>query len=211
MNPTQGRLADSCDADRGAAAGSGRILPESWPQWLGWLRPAWVIMAVFFWVMEMPHRVGLVGSAWLVGLLLDVAVRRSRWASTGCDSGVRHLSGLALLRAPAACTPLCSRACVVFAAGAASSEVCPAPGSGPGLRSGVELGRAGAPADQLPDLAVSLSGSVPSQVQQVACRVNRLILASGSPRRKGRAAQSRSAWSFEVQRAPGVDETPSAL
>lgn len=46
-------------------------LPETWPQWLGWLRPAWVIMVVFFWVMELPHRVGLV-SAWLVGLLLDV-------------------------------------------------------------------------------------------------------------------------------------------
>jgi rod shape-determining protein MreD len=46
-------------------------LPESWPQWLGWLRPAWVAMVVFFWVMELPHRVGLV-SAWIVGLLLDV-------------------------------------------------------------------------------------------------------------------------------------------
>ncbi len=46
-------------------------LPESWPQWLGWLRPAWVAMVIFFWVMEVPHRVGLV-SAWLVGLVLDV-------------------------------------------------------------------------------------------------------------------------------------------
>lgn len=46
-------------------------LPESWPQWLGWLRPAWVAMVIFFWVMELPHRVGLV-TAWLVGILLDV-------------------------------------------------------------------------------------------------------------------------------------------
>ena len=46
-------------------------LPETWPQWLGWLRPAWVVMVLFFWVMEMPHRVGLV-SAWLTGILLDV-------------------------------------------------------------------------------------------------------------------------------------------
>jgi len=46
-------------------------LPESWPQWLGWGRPAWVAMVVFFWVMELPHRVGLV-SAWVLGLLLDV-------------------------------------------------------------------------------------------------------------------------------------------
>lgn len=46
-------------------------VPESWPQWLGWLRPAWVAMVVFFWVMELPHRVGLV-AAWILGLLLDV-------------------------------------------------------------------------------------------------------------------------------------------
>jgi rod shape-determining protein MreD len=46
-------------------------LPETWPQWLGWLRPAWVVMVLFFWVMELPHRVGLV-SAWLTGILLDV-------------------------------------------------------------------------------------------------------------------------------------------
>ena len=45
-------------------------LPEAWPQWLGWLRPAWVAMVVFFWVMELPHRLGLI-SAWLVGFLLD--------------------------------------------------------------------------------------------------------------------------------------------
>jgi rod shape-determining protein MreD len=46
-------------------------LPESWPQWLGWLRPAWVAMVVFFWVMELPQRMGLV-SAWAIGILLDV-------------------------------------------------------------------------------------------------------------------------------------------
>ncbi len=45
--------------------------PESWPQWLGWLRPAWLAMVVFYWVMELPHRLGLI-SAWVIGLLLDV-------------------------------------------------------------------------------------------------------------------------------------------
>ena len=35
-------------------------LPESWPQWLGWLRPAWVMLVVFFWVMQVPHRIGLI-------------------------------------------------------------------------------------------------------------------------------------------------------
>ena len=46
-------------------------LPESWPQWLGWLRPSWVALVVFFWVMELPERIGLV-AVWLLGLLLDV-------------------------------------------------------------------------------------------------------------------------------------------
>lgn len=45
--------------------------PESWPQWLSWLRPAWLAMVVFYWVMELPHRLGLI-SAWVIGLLLDV-------------------------------------------------------------------------------------------------------------------------------------------
>lgn len=46
-------------------------LPESWPQWLGWLRPAWVPLVLFYWVLAVPHRIGLI-SAWLLGLLLDV-------------------------------------------------------------------------------------------------------------------------------------------
>ncbi|MFK7912962.1 MAG: rod shape-determining protein MreD [Pseudomonadales bacterium] len=46
-------------------------LPESWPQWLGWLRPAWVPMVLFYWVLAVPHRVGLI-SAWIIGLFLDV-------------------------------------------------------------------------------------------------------------------------------------------
>ncbi|MEZ5558757.1 MAG: rod shape-determining protein MreD [Pseudomonadales bacterium] len=46
-------------------------LPETWPQWLGWLRPAWVPLVVFYWVMELPHRMGLI-AAWCVGAFLDV-------------------------------------------------------------------------------------------------------------------------------------------
>lgn len=46
-------------------------LPEAWPSWLGWLRPDWVAMVVFFWVLALPHRLGLV-TAWLIGFLLDV-------------------------------------------------------------------------------------------------------------------------------------------
>ena len=46
-------------------------LPETWPQWLGWLRPAWIALVVFYWVLELPHRLGLI-SAWVVGLFVDV-------------------------------------------------------------------------------------------------------------------------------------------
>jgi rod shape-determining protein MreD len=46
-------------------------LPESWPAWLGWLRPQWLILVLFFWVIEVPQRIGLI-AAWSFGLLVDV-------------------------------------------------------------------------------------------------------------------------------------------
>lgn len=42
-----------------------------WPGWLEQFRPDWVAMALIFWSIALPHRVGI-GSGWLVGLLLDV-------------------------------------------------------------------------------------------------------------------------------------------
>ena len=63
-------------------------LPESWPQWLGWLRPAWVIMVLFFWVMELPPRVGLV-SAWLSPALPPIwRPRRRSHGSSACGISV---------------------------------------------------------------------------------------------------------------------------
>jgi len=46
-------------------------LPESWPAWLGWLRPNWLLLVIFFWVIEVPHRTGLL-AVWVLGLLVDV-------------------------------------------------------------------------------------------------------------------------------------------
>lgn len=46
-------------------------LPETAPQWLGWLRPGWILLVVFYWVMALPHRFGMI-SAWVTGLLVDV-------------------------------------------------------------------------------------------------------------------------------------------
>ena len=45
-------------------------LPESWPSWLGVLRPNWILLVLFFWVMEIPHRIGLF-IAYLMGLVVD--------------------------------------------------------------------------------------------------------------------------------------------
>ena len=45
------------------------ILPL--PQWLVWYRPAWVFMILLFWIITVPHQVGIV-VAFTVGLLLDL-------------------------------------------------------------------------------------------------------------------------------------------
>lgn len=41
------------------------------PVWTVWLRPVWVLMVLIYWTMMMPYRVN-VGTAWIMGLLLDV-------------------------------------------------------------------------------------------------------------------------------------------
>jgi rod shape-determining protein MreD len=46
-----------------------RIIPL--PEWLEVWRPEWVSLVLIYWVIALPHRVGLV-LAWSVGFLLDV-------------------------------------------------------------------------------------------------------------------------------------------
>lgn len=70
MNPTQGGWLILLTV-AGAMILSIVHLPETWPQWLGWLRPAWVALVIFYWVMELPHRIGLI-AAWTIGVLVDV-------------------------------------------------------------------------------------------------------------------------------------------
>ena len=41
------------------------------PDWLETARPCWVAMIILYWVMAVPHRVGVI-SAWFAGLFLDV-------------------------------------------------------------------------------------------------------------------------------------------
>lgn len=41
------------------------------PTWTVWLRPAWVLMVLIYWVMVFPYSVN-VGTAWIMGIVLDV-------------------------------------------------------------------------------------------------------------------------------------------
>lgn len=49
------------------------IIPlwDAIPAELGYLRPEWVVLVLFYWVIALPHRVGIV-TAWIVGLIVDV-------------------------------------------------------------------------------------------------------------------------------------------
>jgi len=40
------------------------------PQWALWYRPLWVFMIFSYWVLALPHRIGL-GMAFVLGLLMD--------------------------------------------------------------------------------------------------------------------------------------------
>ena len=46
-------------------------LPEGVPLELGYLRPDWVGLVLIYWVIALPHRIGIV-TAWCVGLIMDV-------------------------------------------------------------------------------------------------------------------------------------------
>ena len=41
------------------------------PEWAMNYRPEWVPMVLIYWVMALPYRIGI-GSAWIVGLVLDI-------------------------------------------------------------------------------------------------------------------------------------------
>lgn len=48
-------------------------LPIGSPEWLGWLRPEWVSMVLFYWVVTTPHRVSMI-AVWLFGFGLDLVL-----------------------------------------------------------------------------------------------------------------------------------------
>ena len=46
-------------------------LPQFFPAELGFLRPDWIAMILVYWIIALPHRVGI-PMAWLVGIAVDV-------------------------------------------------------------------------------------------------------------------------------------------
>jgi len=66
-------------------------LPQAWPTWLGWLRPDWLLLVLFFWVVELPHRVGLI-SIWILGLFVDVLLAEPLGLNGLILSSVTYLS-----------------------------------------------------------------------------------------------------------------------
>lgn len=46
-------------------------LPDFVPAELGFLRPDWVAMVLVYWLIALPHRVGII-VAWVTGLVVDV-------------------------------------------------------------------------------------------------------------------------------------------
>lgn len=50
------------------------LMLQMWPlpQWLEYARPEWVVLAMIYWALAMPEKVG-VTVAWVVGLFLDVS------------------------------------------------------------------------------------------------------------------------------------------
>ena len=46
-------------------------MPDVVPIELGFLRPDWVAMVLVYWIIALPHRLGIV-IAWIVGLLMDI-------------------------------------------------------------------------------------------------------------------------------------------
>ena len=58
-------------------------LPRVMPDWVGWLRPEWMLLVCFFWAVEIPERLGLV-SVWLCGTLVDVLIGDSIGTNGAC-------------------------------------------------------------------------------------------------------------------------------
>ncbi len=41
------------------------------PDWTVWMRPAWVLLILIYWTLEVPYTINM-GAAWIAGIFLDV-------------------------------------------------------------------------------------------------------------------------------------------
>ena len=48
-------------------------MPDGVPAELGYVRPDWVALVLIYWVIALPHRVGVV-TAWVMGLMMDILI-----------------------------------------------------------------------------------------------------------------------------------------
>jgi rod shape-determining protein MreD len=66
-------------------------LPQSTPDWLAWLRPNWLLLVVFYWVMALPHRLGMI-TAWVIGLFADVLHGEALGVNAFALAGITYLT-----------------------------------------------------------------------------------------------------------------------
>lgn len=45
------------------------------PEWASWGRPTWVVLVLIYWTLVLPQHIGI-GTAWLVGLILDLSTNQ---------------------------------------------------------------------------------------------------------------------------------------
>lgn len=46
-------------------------IPHLVPPELGYVRPDWVAMVLLYWILALPHRVGII-TAWVLGIVMDI-------------------------------------------------------------------------------------------------------------------------------------------
>ncbi len=66
-------------------------LPDWAPPWLSWLRPSWLVLVLFFLVMELPQHFGMV-RAWILGLVLDVLLGEPLGVNAFCLAALTYVT-----------------------------------------------------------------------------------------------------------------------
>ena len=65
-------------------------LPGGLPDWIAWLRPEWMVLVLFFWVVEVPERIGMI-LAWLTGIVTDVLLGEPLGLNGLCFAAITYV------------------------------------------------------------------------------------------------------------------------